>query len=111
MFAPYKLVLGEKKPVLLEISVKNTGRAPKLLSIVVEVPYEISLNSGGYVRRREQRLGELKPGEEKKVSFNVFAKPTTLPGSYEIRVTVLEHMDSYDYVAGETTKRVRLQVV
>ena len=111
MFVPYKLVLSGRKPVILEVTVKNTSSEPKLMSVLVEVPYDLSLNAGGYVRRQEHRIGELKPGEEKKVEYHIFAKPTTLPGTYEITVTVLEHMDSYEYVAGETKKNVRLTVV
>lgn len=111
MFVPYKLVLAERKPVVLEVTVKNTAQEPKLMSIIVEVPYDLSLNSGGYIRRQEQRLGTLKPGEERKVNFNIFAKPTTLPGTYEITITAVEHMDDYDYIARETKKTVTLRVV
>ncbi|HIP74160.1 MAG TPA: hypothetical protein EYH14_00715 [Euryarchaeota archaeon] len=111
MFIPYKLVLSEKRPVALEISIKNTGAESRLTSILVEVPYELSLNAGGYVRRKEQRLGTLKPGETKKITFYIFPKPTTGPGDYEIVITAMEHLDDYTYVVGETTKTVTLKVV
>ncbi len=111
MFVPYKLVLSERKPVILEVTVKNTSSEPKLMSVLVEVPYDLSLNSGGYMRRQEYRIGMIKPGEERKIEYHVFAKPTTLPGTYEINITVFEHMDDYEYVAGETKKTVTLRVV
>lgn len=111
MFVPYKLVLSEKKPVMLEVHVKNTAAESKLASILVEVPYELSLNSGGYARRQEQRIGILKPGEERKVIFHIFPKPTTEPGIYEISITAMEHMDDYTYIAKETRKTVTLRVV
>jgi len=111
MFVPYKLVLAERRPVMLEVTVKNTSSEPKLMSVLVEVPYDLALNSGGYMRRQEHRIGVLKPGEEKKIQYHIFAKPTTLPGVYEIRVTAFEHMDDYDYVARESSKTVSLRVV
>lgn len=111
MFVPYKLVLSEKKPVTLEIRVKNTGSESKLTSVLVEVPYDLSLNAGGYVRRQEQRIGTLKPGEEKKITFYIFPRPTTEPGAYEITVTAMEHVEDYTYVARETKKTVTLRVV
>lgn len=111
MFVPYKLVLSESRPVALEISVKNTGTESRLTSVLVEVPYELSLNAGGYVKRKEQRLGALKPGETEKTTFYIFPKPTTGPGDYEVSITVMEHIDDYTYVAGETRKTVILKVV
>lgn len=111
MFIPLKLVLSEGKPVTLEIDVRNNGSENRLVSVIVEVPFELSLNAGGYVKRREQRLGKLKVGEAKKISFFIFPKPTTEPGEYEVLVRAMEHMDDYNYVAKEVQKRTRLRVV
>ena len=111
MFIPYKLVLSEKRPVALEVRVKNTGSESKLTSILIEVPYELSLNAGGYARRQEQRIGTIKPDVEKKRTFYIFPKPTTEPKEYEITVSAVEHMDDYTYVAKETRKTITLKVV
>ena len=111
MFVPYKLVLSEKRPVALEVRVKNTGNESRLASILVEVPYELSLNAGGYARRQEQRIGTIKPGAEKKITFYIFPKPTTEPGEYEITLAAVEHMDDYTFAARETRKTITLRVV
>jgi uncharacterized membrane protein len=111
LFSPYKLILHEGKPVTLEVTVKNTAPEKKLVSVTVEVPYDLALNSGGFMRRQEQRIGEMEPDEERTLIFHIFARPTTEPGEYPIKITATEHVDDYTYVASEYTKTTRLVVI
>jgi len=111
LLSPYKLVIHEGGKITLEVTVQNKSREPRLVSVTVIAPYDLALNTGGFVRRSEQRLGILKPGEERTISFNIFSRPTTSPGTYELTVIGTEHEDSYEYVLNETEKRVKLTVI
>lgn len=111
LLSPYKLILHEGGRVTLEVTVQNRSSEPKLVSVTVTTPYDLALNTGGFMRRQEQRLGVMKPGEERTVVFNIFARPTTSPGTYELIVTGTEHEDSYEYVLNETEKHVKLTVI
>ncbi len=108
---PYKLVLSERRPVTLEVRLRNEGREEKLVSVTLVCGKELSLNPGGFVRRQEKRLGKLKPGERIIVRFQIYAKPTTLPGVYPLDLYVTEHFESYDYVQGERRIPLTLRVV
>ncbi len=111
MLSPYKLVIHGSGRVELEVTVENRSSERKLVSITLEVPYELALNTGGFVRRDERRLGYIKPGERKKVIFTIYSRPTTEPGKYELKITGTEHEDSYEYVMNESRKSVILTVV
>ena len=111
LFVPYKLVLSEKRPVTLEIDVENRGGEKVLASIVLTVPKELALNPSGFAKREERRIGELRPGERKKLRFLIYAKPTTLPGQYKLLLELVEHQDSYDYVVRVKRKELVLRAV
>ncbi|NPA76257.1 MAG: hypothetical protein GXN93_00700 [Candidatus Diapherotrites archaeon] len=111
LISPYKLVLHESGRVTLEVTVTNKSSEPRLVSVTVETPHELALNTGGFVHRDERRIGTLKPGESKTIVFTIFARPTTTPGRYELRVVGMEHEENYDYVIQESEKTVPLTVI
>lgn len=111
LLSPYKLIIHEGGRVTLEVTVQNKSSEPRLVSVSVETPYDLALNAGGFMRRQEQRLGKMKPGEERRVTFTIFARPTTSPGTYELTVIGMEHEDSYEYILNETRKHVKLTVI
>ena len=109
---PYKLVLSEKRPVTLEVRLKNTGAEEKLVSVALTCARALSLNPGGFAKHMEKRIGKIKPGASTVVIFKIYAKPTTLPGEYPLELSVIEHAgESYDYVERERTYPLKLRVV
>jgi len=112
LFVPYKLVLAEKRPVTLEVTLKNRGAEEKLVSVALTCAKALSLNPGGFAKHMEKRIGKIKPGTSALVTFKIYAKPTTLPGEYPLELSVIEHAgESYDYVEREKRYPLKLRVV
>ena len=107
---PYRMVLKRKEPVELSVAVTNNSPDKKLVSLQIAMARAIALDKGGLKNGVHQRLGELNPRESKQFYFHVFPKQGIKTMSYPIQVRVLEHFNSYDYIAGKVVKNLELKV-
>ncbi|MFH1256379.1 MAG: hypothetical protein V1494_03735 [Candidatus Diapherotrites archaeon] len=110
LFHPYRMTLREKKPVSLEIEVKNKHNVPKLVGIELILGNGLSLDQSGFNTVLNERVGEMKPDDVKKFFYSVYAKPITGPGEYAVTFKVKEYYTNYHYVEKYYTKKMDLTV-
>lgn len=109
-FIPFKLNANTKSSVIAEVTVKNELEEPALTSIVVEVPKQLGLDETTLSKTKEIKLGELAPGEEKKVKCEIFGSAGTDKGEYTITFNVFAHYRDYNYVLNQVRKKETLRV-
>ena len=107
---PYRLIMKRRTPVELTIDLKNNSNETKLVSFQLALARKLSLDKGGLKNMEMRQLGHLKPLENKRFYFEIFPKMGIVPADYPIKIQVLEHYDSYNYVAKKITKNISLKV-
>lgn len=90
-FFPFRLVLARKEPVQLTVDLRNDQKETKAYSIELEVGRPLSLERAGAKMNGYKMLGNLSPGEEKRLYYDIFAKSGTDESSVPIDLRVHEH--------------------
>lgn len=90
-FFPYRLVLARREPVQLTIDLVNTEKETKSYSIQLEVGRSLSLERAGAKMNDFKRIGNVGPGEAKKIYYDIFSKAGTDDTSIPIELRVHEH--------------------
>jgi hypothetical protein len=102
--------MKRRTPVELTIDLKNNSNESKLVSFQLALARKLSLDKGGLKNMELKQLGQLKPFENKRFYFEIFPKMGIVPADYPIKLQVLEHYESYKYVAKKITKNISLKV-
>ena len=110
-FVPIRMIAGQMEPVNLNIHLINKFNEPKLVSVIVKIPPSFGFDKAGIVTEKRERLGELKPGEERRLNFPIYGKFGTRPGKYMIEVKILVHKDRYDKIQNEFKYSTELKVI
>jgi len=107
---PFRLYSHKSDFVELEVSLQNVYSAELLTSLVVVVPKGIGFEQSVLSQQREIRVGQMKPGEEKRFKIPIWASQRTDRGAYVLRVYAVSHYHDYGHVLNEAKKEVRLRV-
>ncbi len=110
-FTPYKLKSQVRSSVALNIGLKNITGEPVLVSVVVELPKQLSFDSVGASKQKEVRLGNLANNEEKVASIDVFSGTGTDKGTYTITITAFIHYRDYAHILNEMRKRTVVEAI
>ena len=110
-FVPYKLKAREKSSSTLIIRVKNLSDEFILSSVSVALPGQISLDEMGLEKRKDVKIGELKPKEEKESKIEIHSGVGTEKGDYTISLTAYVHYRDYSHVANAVKKRDTITAV
>ncbi len=110
-FVPYKLKAREKSSSTLIIRVKNLSDEPILSSVSVALPGQISLDEIGLEKRKDVKIGELNPKEEKESKIEIHSGVGTEKGDYTISLTAYVHYRDYSHVANAVKKRDTITAV
>lgn len=110
-FIPYRLYSGKKSSTTLYVKLRNATNEVLLTSLVVELPNKIGFDEPAIAKERETRIGEMVPGLEKNVAFNLRNSLDADKGEYTLTVTAIAHYRDYGHVMNAIKKRVPLQVV
>jgi len=102
-FHPYRLNLTRRQPVMMDIEIKNNENKEKILAVGV---YFEDTNSLVF----EKKLDLVKPGETKRLSFEIKPLGFLKEGERGIRIEVSEFYKNYDYVLKKHTKRTSLRI-
>jgi len=108
---PFRLLLRDRRPIVLEVNIKNNTPREKKYVVSVETDNNLSLKPSGLARYESKKTQTLYPGENSTVSFKIYARATTTPGEYPVKVIVDECVDSYDHVVNSKEIVVRVPVV
>ncbi len=109
-FVPYRMSSRNPQPVDMEVEIVNRSSSPKLLSVEIRVPDNVALDRGGMIRKLERRLGEVRPGEKKRIVVTIYPRLKVSPGYIPVSILLREHYQSYDYVLETHEKKAMLRV-
>ncbi len=90
-FYPFRLIMARKEPVQLTIDLKNDKDETKAYSVQLELPRSLSLDRVGPKINEYKMLGNLNPGQEKRVYYTIFAKANADENREPIELHVHEH--------------------
>lgn len=108
---PYKLYARKKSSAMLVIRLRNMTQEILLTSVVAELPKTLAFDTINVASQRESRIGEMAPGEEKELRFEVFSGLNSDPGEYTLNLTAIAHYRDYGHVINAVKKRVTVEVV
>jgi uncharacterized membrane protein len=110
-WVPYRLYSGKKSSSVLVIKLKNTTREPLLTSVVAELPKQLGFDTMSLSKEQERRLGDVAPGEERELKFEVYPTANADAGEYTVNLTAIAHYRDYGHVLNAVKKRVTVDVV
>ncbi len=108
---PFKLILRERRPLIIEVSIRNNKGSERKYVVSAETGKELSLSPSGLAKFQTVKTQKLYPGESTVVSFKVYPRTTTKPGTYSVRLIVDECIDDYEHVVESKEIEVRVPVV
>lgn len=108
---PYKLYVGKKNSSVLVIRLKNMTKEPLLTSVVAQLPKQLGFDTLHLSSEQERRLGDMTPGEEREIKFEVFPTGSADAGEYTVNLTAIAHYRDYGKVLNAVRKRVTIGVV
>jgi hypothetical protein len=78
---------------------------------VAELPNRLGFDDMIMTRQREMRVGEMQPGEEKEVRFDIHGGVGSDSGEYTLNLTAIAHYRDYGHVLNAVRKNVKIEVV
>lgn len=112
-FAPLRLSAKRSSNVRLVVKVKNRSPDPQLVSVDALLPRNamVGFDQSCINKAVEKRAGELKPGESKDITIDIWSNSQTAEGAYPVDVTVFAHYIGYDKVMSYIKKNASLRAV
>ncbi len=108
---PFRLSIRDRRPLLLEVVVRNTAGRERKYVVTVETDKHLSLKPSGLALYDTTRTGTVYPGEQVVVTFKIYPRATTTPGTYPVRVVVEECVDDYDNIINTKELSVKVPVI
>ena len=109
-FTPLRMRISRREPVQLYVEVMNDENESKMLSLYINLSNELSFEKGGFKTDDTIRMESLKPGESKRVYFEVWPKPHAAYGEHKVRLALLDHYNDFKNVKNEKVKNLSLVV-
>jgi len=103
--------LSSKKPVELNVSIKNLSKFTKLLSFNIQLEGTLSFEKSGLKKTKYFRLDDVKPNEVKNFKFEVHPSQGCKPGMHNVILTVNEHYRDYNSLTDKTEKILQIKVI
>ncbi len=110
-WVPYKLFSGKRSSSTLFLKIRNLGEDDLLTSISIDLPQKLSFDSIGVMRKKEWRIGELKPKEEREQKIDVMNSMDAAKGEYTIQIVATSYYRDYEHVINAIRKRTSIHVV
>ncbi len=102
--------MSRREPVQLYVEVSNDESEDKMVSLYINLSKDISFEKGGFKTDNVERMSVLAPGEKKRFYYELYPKPHLNYGEHPVRVTLLDHYNSFDNVKNEKIKNMTLVV-
>jgi len=108
---PYRVEAHKQSNIDLEITVTNSFARELLTSVTIRVPKTLGFDQTALSNEREVRLGNLMPGETRRVTAIVWSTQRTPAGDHTIEVFATSHYRDYSYVLNQAKKTLTLRAV
>ena len=108
---PFRLVLHDKRPLVIEVHIRNNKPSERKYVVTIESGKDLSLSPSGLARFATERTGKVYPGESTTLFFKIYPRATTKPGTYEVKITVDECIDDYEHVEETRALSVKVPVI
>ena len=108
---PYRVEAHKQSAIDLDIQITNEFDRELLSSVTVRVPKPLGFDKTGLSNEREIRLGQLAPGETRRVSTTIWSTQRAAPNEYPIEVFATSHYRDYSYVLNQARKTLSLRAV
>jgi hypothetical protein len=108
---PYKLYAKKSSSAVLAVRIKNVTKDILLTSVVAEAPNKLGFDEMVVSKQRELRVGEMQPGEEKELKFNLYSSVGSDAGEYTLNLTAIAHYRDYAHVLNAMKRKVEISVV
>jgi len=109
-FTPYKMKISRREPVVLSLELINSGKEKEIVSFEFVLGQQFSLEKTGYKSEKTEKIPAFGPGEKKKYYFEIWPKQMLRAGEQGMRLTVIEHYQSFNYVKRKQEKVLKLTV-
>ncbi len=109
--SPIRISIANKETMTVTVKVKNMSDKPQMVSVDFEIPKDLSFDSTGVSNRKNEKIGEIAPGEVKDASFEVFATHRASENDYTARVTGYVHFRDYNNVLEKTILSATIRVL
>lgn len=111
--SPIRLAARKKEVAVLKVTVKNNSDEPQLFSVDFSLPKnaQLGFDQMALQKTADKKGGEIKRGESKEVTIEVWSNNQTKEGTYEITLTVYSHHLGYEKVMGYVKKTTTLRVI
>ena len=108
---PYRLYAKKSSSATLVVKVRNLTKDVLLTSVVAETPGNIGFDEMLVSKQREQRIGEMQPGDSKELKFNLYSSMASDAGEYTLGLTTIAHYRDYGHILNAVKKRVTIDIV
>ncbi|MFH2105638.1 MAG: hypothetical protein ABII22_00110 [Candidatus Micrarchaeota archaeon] len=111
-FTPLRLTAMKINSITLTTKVKNEGESKQLVSMDFVLPKNeiIGFDQTCLQKVRENKVGEIKPGETKEFSVQIYGSNQTKSCTCDIGVVTYSHYLDYNKVITSTKKKFQLRI-
>jgi len=110
-FSPLRIKKGDDRPIHMLVNLKNLDKEENLTSVVIEIPKEVGFDKTGAVNKKEIRIGNIKPNEDKNFTIELYSNHRAEPGTYEVKVKANKHYRGYSHIINSAEKTIALRIV
>lgn len=110
---PYRLSLRQHAKLAGEftVEIENHDSNPKLLSMELKLPEQISLDKSGINNSAFKQLKEVVPNSKVRLSFPVFLTQRASRGVFSGKLLVSEHAANFEYPITNYSKEVSFRII
>jgi uncharacterized membrane protein len=108
---PYRLHAKSVESAVLNVKVRNLTKDVLLTSVVAKVPGKLGFDEMVMQKEKEQRAGEMQPGEVKEMKFIIYSSLGADPGEYKLTLSTFAHYRDYAHVLNSVKKDVPISVI
>ena len=108
---PFRFSLKDKNSVELSLEVANESTEPKMITLSIVLPKQVSFNKGGTNYEFQKEYDALKAGQKIQMKIPLYLSAETEPGTFDGKVSIEEHYNEFGYVMRSYNKPLTLRVV
>ena len=108
---PIRAKYRAKEPWELSVEVENQGMEAKKVSVVIELPDQVSFSTVGLTNSFEKQFEKFNGGEKASFRMPVFQTNAADVGYFPGKVIVEEHVHDFGYVGKTCKKEIPFRIV
>ncbi len=108
---PYKMRAKTSSQATLTVKVKNVTKEVLLASVVAESPQNLGFDQMIMNKQKEEKLGEMQPGEQKELRIGIYSSVASDPGEYTMSLTAYSHYRDYTHILNSVKKKIPVELV